>query len=79
MRTRVMEIKNDYAIELVEQKDRLAVNHEPRASIYQINYSTPVLPFGYLAEPIEERAEELPLGTNNPNHPSRRTRPEWDV
>jgi hypothetical protein len=74
-----MEIKNDYATELIDQQDRLTVNHAPRASVYQVDYSTPVVPFGYLAEPHEEPEEELPLGTNDPSHVPRRTRHEWDA
>lgn len=44
LRKRVMEIKNDYATELIEQMDRLTVSHEPRATVYQVDFPAPVIP-----------------------------------
>ena len=34
MRIGVMKLKNEYAQELIEQRDRLTVSHDPRVSVY---------------------------------------------
>ncbi|KAM0708848.1 hypothetical protein Q7P35_005501 [Cladosporium inversicolor] len=53
MRMRVMEVKNEYATEGKEQKDR--ISQTGKTKVYVIDQRVPVIPENYGEEPLYER------------------------
>ena len=66
MRKGVMKIKNDYAQELIEQRDRLTVSHDPRVSVYRRDCVAPIIPEEYGKEPEYVRKRPTTLQNRPP-------------
>jgi hypothetical protein len=53
MRLRVMEVKNEYAVERKEQHDR--TSQIDKTKVYMTEQALPIIPEGYLEEPLNVR------------------------
>jgi len=64
MRLRVMEVKNEYAVERKEQHDR--TSQTGKAKVYMTEQALPIIPEKYLEEPLEARKRPQSLQDRPP-------------
>ena len=53
MRFRVMELKDEYATEEIEQNDGIGRTAQQQATVYAEDVAIPLIPDEYLEEPVE--------------------------